>query len=178
MHQMVTRILLESYWLLLGTWIPVQFVLIAMWSWRRTETTKRVVWSGFVVFPMLLVVSMLVVTDREKIVDQLIALARAVEQVDLDEIASHFAEDFEARGYSRERMLARIDARLTQYPVTQARISQVAVALDGDEAIVKFRGSANIRFPEIPYQYATFLWHSKWRRSQDGWLITSLEKLP
>jgi len=173
---MVTCILFENWWLLLGVWVPVQFVLIAMWSWLRSTMAKRLVWSGFVTLPVLLVVSMMVVTDREKIVEQLDELAHAVEQANIDDIASHFAEDFESQGYSRLQMLKHIDARLSQYPLSKARISQVKVEVDGDEAAVKFRGSANIRVPEIPYQYGTALWRSQWRRSQQGWLMTSLEK--
>ncbi len=177
MDMMVTRILFENLWLLLGVWVPVQFVLIAMWSWLRSTMTKRFVWSGFAALPILMTLSMMVVTEREKIIGHLNALARAVEQADIDEIASHLAEDFEARGYDREQMLRRIDARIDQYPASHVRISQVVVTVDGDEAAVKFRGSGNIRAPEIPYQYATTLWKSKWRRIQNDWLMTSLERL-
>ncbi len=173
---MITQILFENLWLLLGVWVPVQFTLIALWSWLRSTTTKRFVWSGFAALPILMTISMMAVTDREKIVEHLNALALAVEHANIDEIALHFAEDFEARGYDREGMLKRIDTRLAQYPASHVRISQVKISFDGDEATVEFRGSANIQAPEIPYQYGTALWHSKWRRTKNSWLMTSLER--
>ena len=61
---MMSRVFLESLWLLAVVWFAVQFVLVAVWSWRRTATPARVVWGGFAALPLLIGLSLWVVVKN------------------------------------------------------------------------------------------------------------------
>ncbi len=175
---LLTHIILESRVLLLLAWAPLQIAAIAFWSWQRTDIARRVVWSGFAALPVLMVVSTLVVTQREEVITLCRRLARAVEQADVATIAQHIAPDFSAAGYDRDSFLDRLDQRLHQVRVQRPRLSSFDVIPADGATIVTFTAAAGVRAPDMPHQYLLTRWRIHLRRTPDAWRITRLEPLP
>lgn len=175
---LLTRIILESRILLLLAWAPLQIAAIAFWSFQRTTLAKRIVWSGFAALPLLMVVSTIVVTQREEVINLCRRLARAVEQADVAAIAHHIAPDFAAAGYDRDAFLDRLDQRLHQVRVQRPRLSSFDVTAADGATIVTFTAAAGVRAPDVPYQYLLTRWRIHLRRAPDTWHITRLEPVP
>ena len=78
----VYSLLLERLWLLGGALIALQFLLIAIWSWRRTPRAALAVRVGFVAAVALLVLSYFVQTPRERMESVCRQLADAIARED------------------------------------------------------------------------------------------------
>ncbi|UCE59087.1 MAG: hypothetical protein JSU63_16785 [Phycisphaerales bacterium] len=176
---MITRMLFENLWMLAVTWVVVQFILIANWSWRRTKLTARIVWTGFAVLPLLILTSSLVVTDREAIITICEEMADAVEAGDIPAIARHLHENCEADDLDRDAFLDRVEQTLTRYRLWDVYLRRFNVTFSTDEvATVEFSSSARVRAADIPYEYFIARWRLTFHGHADSWLVTRIEPLP
>lgn len=176
---MMSRIFLESLWLLAVVWFAVQFLLIAVWSWRRTSTPARVVWGGFAALPLLIGLSVWVVTPRERIVQVCEELAEFVDEGNVTAIGLRLADDFALEDYDRQAFLARVERTLTEFHVDDPRLSGFRVELtDSAHGTVQFRASARVRSPDLVYDWIPSRWRLTVRRVGDEWCVSRIEALP
>jgi len=176
---MITRILLESHWLLLFTWLPVQFVIIAVWSRRRTRLTARIVWIGFAALPVLAIVARLVVTRREQVIGACHELATYVRKANLPALERRIAPDFETDDLDREAFLARLEQTLDRYRVVDVSLRAFEVTFsDQERAEAEFHATAYVQSANLPYDRLSSRWRLTFRRAGDRWLLTALEPRP
>lgn len=175
---MMSRILFESLWLLAVVWFAVQFVLVAVWSWRRTSTPARVVWGGFAALPLLIGLSVWVVTPRERIIQLCEGLAGFVDEGNIKAIDLRLTDDFVLEDYDRQAFLARVKRFLTEYRVDEPRLSSFRVELgDSDHGTVEFLASARVRSPDLVQDWFPSRWRLTIRQVEDEWRVSRIEVL-
>ncbi len=175
---MMSRIFLESLWLLAVVWFAVQFVLVAVWSWRRTSTPARVVWGGFAALPLLIGLSLWVVTPREQIVQMCEGLVGFVDNGNIKAIDLRLTDDFVLENYDRKAFLARVERSLTEYRVDNPRLSSFRVELsDSDHGTVEFHASARVRSQDLVQDWVPSRWRLTVRKVGDVWLVSRIEAL-
>ena len=175
---MTSRILFESLWLLAIVWFAVQFVLIGVWSLKRTSTTARVVWGGFAALPLLIGLSVWVVTPEERLVQLCEELAEFVDEGNLTAIGLRLTDDFALEDYDRQAFLAHVERSLTQYRVDNPRLSSFGVKLsDAVHGTVEFHASARVRSPDLVYDWVPSRWRLTVRRVGDEWRVSRIEAL-
>ena len=176
---MISRILFESPWLLVITWVAVQFILIAVWSWQRSKAAGRIVWVGFAAAPLLLITSVLVVTPREQIINLTRTLAGHVDDPNLRAIKLLLADDFHAGDFDRDTFLDRLEPALTKYRIDDPRLRWFQVSFpESDVGVVEFHATAHVRSPEVLYDWIASRWRLTFRREGEQWLLTEVESLP
>jgi len=175
----ITRILFESNWLLLIVWVPVQFVLIAVWFRLRTRVTARIVWIGFTALPVLAVTSTLVETRREQVVAACHELAAYVCRANLPALDRRIAAEFQADELDREAFLTRLEQALARHRVADVSMRGFGVTFpDRDRAVAEFHAAAYVQSADLPYDRLTSRWRLTFRREGDRWLLTALEPRP
>lgn len=175
---MMTRIFFESLWWLAVVWFAVQFVLVAVWSWRRTSTPARVVWGGFAALPLLIGLSMWVVTPRERIVQLCEELAGFVDDGNIPAIDLRLTDDFVLENDDRQAFLARVKRFLTEYRVDDPRLSSFRLDLsDSDHGTVEFHASARVRSPDLVQDWVPSRWRLTVRQVGDEWRVSRIEAL-
>ena len=176
---MMSRVFFESLWLLAVVWFAVQFALVAVWSWRRTASTARVVWSGFAALPLLVALSASVVTPRERIVLLCKELGAFVDEGNVTAIGLRLTNDFALEDFDREAFLAHVERSLTEFHVDDPRLSGFGVELtEANHGTVEFHASARVRSPDLVYDWIASRWRLTVRRVGDEWRVSRIEALP
>lgn len=158
-------------------WVGVQFVLIALWSWRRSGRCARAVWGGFAVLPLLLVVSSLLVTDRERIILLCEQLAEDVEAHDVAAIDRRLAEDFRIDGHDRTEFLDRLEGTLSRYRVWDVKLRSFQVSFPRpDVATATFHATARVRSEDLLYEWIAASWKLTFVRRGESWLVTGIAR--
>jgi len=175
----LTRMLFESLWLLAGVWVPVQFALIAVWSWRRSRRSARIVWGGFVALPVLMLLSFVVITQREQVIAVCNELGAFVEGGDVDVISARLADDCVAEQLTREEFLDRVHDSLTRYRIWDVSLRGFETTFsDSESCAVEFHAAARVRSQDLPYDWLASRWRLAFRREGDSWTVTNIKSLP
>jgi hypothetical protein len=176
---MIGRLLFERLWLLATVLVTVQFILIAIWSWLRTRGAARGVWIGFGAIPILLILSVVVVTPRERIVAICRELAEATESKAIGVIGHYLSRDFEAGRLDRESFLARAEATLQRYSVHYPELRRFTITFPREGVgVAEFSASGQIESPESMYGWLTTRWRLTFRRQGDDWRVERVETIP
>ena len=176
---MLSKLLFESPWSLLIASVALQFVLIAIWSWRRSAAWFRVVWGGFVAFPMLLILSVVVVTPRERVVRLCRELAALVEGGKANAVGAHLTEDFEAAGFDQDEFIEGVTKTLTNYRVSDARLSRFTVTFPQERsAVAEFQAVCWVRSGDNWKERLPSRWRLTLRGQGKHWKIRGIEALP
>ncbi|RJP36245.1 MAG: hypothetical protein C4547_07845 [Phycisphaerales bacterium] len=155
-------------------------LLATTWAWYagRTPQARYAMVIVWVLTAGLLIVQAVAVTPREQAVALCHELARLAEAGDIAGIREHLDVLFEADGFDRLTMIARIEKALRQYRPQEPRLGRIEVELNGDEATATFNVTCRISTPETIVHDV----HSRWRltlgRRGTGWLVTCIEVLP
>lgn len=176
---MVQRILLESVWLLVIAWVVVQFVCVALWSWRRTQATKRLALGGIVALPLLLATSLAVETPREQVVAVCQLLGSGVEEGDVSTIERLLTPGFEAGGLDGGAFIDRLAEKLSRYRVRALSLSRFVIRVDGiDRIVAEFSALCSVRSPDAVYDRVRSRWRLVFHRRGGMWRVAQLESVP
>jgi len=161
--------------LLVGT----QFLLICLWSWRRSDITRRVVWMGFAVMPALLIASHLIETTRERVMAFCERLARAVEEGDSPFIMRHFDAGFRFDEMDRDQVAPRLTGTLKRVRISDVTLRSFEVNIGGDgTATTEFRSTCRVHSEELSHDWAPLAWRLHLRPDGDTWTISRVESIP
>lgn len=175
----VNSLLFENLWLLGVAWFAVQFVLIAIWSWRRTRGAARGVWVGFALLPLLIALSICVVTPREKVINLCEELAGFVDDGNVRAIALRLTDDCTAGPRDRQSFLAEVERTLTEYRVDEPSLSRFAVEFQsGTEGAVRFTAAGRVRSPDMAYDWLTTRWRLEVRLVGEDWRVSRVQTRP
>ena len=176
---MITKLLFESKWILAAAWVAAQFTLIAIWSWRRSRPWARTVWVGFIALPLLLVISSLVVTARERIITACEHLAASVEARDVAAIQRTLADDFEAEGLDRDAFIRRLERELTRYRVWDVTLRQFEVTFPREDVgVVEFHATARVRSADIVHEWVASRWKLTFHNRSSAWQLARIKAIP
>ena len=172
---MISTLLWENPWLLLGLLVVIQFALISIWSRQRSRTWARIVWIGFGALPTMLLLSHFVVTPRERIINLCHDLAHRVDEGNVAGIGPYLADDFEAAGLDRSAFLNRAEKMLTRHHVDKPKLRGFEITFPHpDEGIATFTVQARIRSEGVFLDWSVTRWQLGFRRRGDVWQVTQV----
>ncbi len=176
---MINTVLFESPYLLFVLLVAIQSGLVAIWWRRRTPPWTRTVCAGFAAIPTLLVLSHLVVTQRERVIGTCRELAAMVEAGEVTGIGRRLADDFEASGLNRSRLLDRIEQNFKRYRVENARLRGFEVSFPRkDQAVAVFNAVCRVRSAEMLIERLLSRWRLTFQSRGQSWKVTRIEALP
>lgn len=176
---MLIPLLFESTAKLLVTLVVIDFGLICLWSWRRSDLTRRTVWIGLAALPLMLILSHQVVTTRERIMALCKRLADAVEEGDVPFIMRHLDAKFRLDEMDRDAVSTRLTATLSRVRVSDIQLSAFDIILTDDHrATASFRSTCHVRAEEVPYEWLLFAWKLTLRAAGESWIIERIDSVP
>lgn len=176
---MVQRILLESVWLLVIAWVVVQFVSVALWSWRRSKATKRLALGGLVALPLLLATSLAVETPREQVVNVCQFLGTAVEEADIAAVERLLTPEFEAGDLDGGAFIDRLAEKLSRFRVRALSLSRFVIRVDGiDRIVAEFSALCSVRSPDVVYDRIRSRWRLVFHRQGGEWRVAEIDSVP
>jgi len=176
---MIQNVLLENRLLLFGVWMLAQLALISVWSWRRTRAANRAVWVGLLALPVLLLLSTVIVTQRERIMSLCRSMARDVERGDIAPIADRLDPQFQAAALDREVFLEHLEPALARFGVGKVRLSRFRFTFpERDTATAEFTAVCNVRTADAFFDRVLSRWRVRFVRRRGNWYLTSVEALP
>jgi len=175
----MTGFLLEAPWRLTIVAVAVQFALICLWSVTRARPAGRAVWIGFAAWTCMLVVSVVVVTRRERIIEWCHDMALLVERGDVAGIMDRIDGEFDVRGLGRDDFERGVTAALAKYRIDRPKLRRFKVDLpDDDHAVVEFQVTCRVRSAEVFVDSLLSRWRVQLRHRHQTWLATSVEAVP
>ena len=175
---MVTGLLFERLWLLGLVMVGLSFVMIGWWSWRRSLASARALKATLIAFPLLMLLSHLVVTDGEQMIETCNALAAAVRGDDMATIERHLSDELSVAGMDRDRFLDQVTATLTRYDVVRARLKRFNVEhIASGVGAVTFVASASIRTKDDFAMDLPTRWRVTFQREGDVWMVIKLKTI-
>jgi hypothetical protein len=139
---------------------------------------------GFVVFPLLILLQALVVTDRERLVSICQAVARAVQHGDVAGVAEYVSPQFTnedsrgGRSIDKALLIETLEQLLSRYDVEEPRLRQFEVEVDGAEAVVCFSASCRIITPDQIIAPMGSAWELTFARSEGRWRVIDIRPRP
>lgn len=171
-------VLLERLWLLGGALIALQFVLIAIWSWRRTPRAGLAVRMGFVAAPLLLALSYFVQTPREKIESICGQLVDAIEREDVFAFERLLAPEFQLGKVHRSDIESYLERLFARVDVSHSILHAFEFDIRSDHATVEFLAKTDVVYDEWRQSWLPSKWRLTFRKHADGWTVTEIESIP
>ncbi len=155
-------------------------LMATTWLWYagRTPGQRYAMIAVWILTVGLFIVQSMAVTPREQAIDLCHELARLTEEGDIAGIRDHLDIHFEADGYDRLAMIARIEKALSRYRPEDPRLSDLRVEVNGEEAIATFHVMCRISTPEAIEHDVPSRWRLTLGRRSAGWTVTRIEALP
>ncbi|RME40537.1 MAG: hypothetical protein D6788_03125 [Planctomycetota bacterium] len=173
-------LLFERIVLLVIVLASFAFASLVLWARARTPLRSRVLAASLIALVSLPVVSLMVVTPRERIIRLCHRLGRYVDDGQVERIAAALSEDFHTdNNEDKTTFLERLRRTLTDYAVDQPHLRRFDVTFDSpDEAAAAFDAYCSVRGENVYRDRLYTRWRLTFRRVSDRWLVTSVEPLP
>ena len=176
---MIARLLFERPVLLFFLWFAVELAIVAVWRRRRTRGWTRMVVAGLLAMPLLILISIGVVTPGERIITICRELAHAVEQADVVAIDRRLDDDFQAVDLNRGAFLDRVERTLTRFHVQDTHLYRFSATFSQPEmGVVEFNASCFIDASDLTHQRLLSRWRLTFRQTGRVWRVTSIEAVP
>jgi hypothetical protein len=139
---------------------------------------------GFVVFPLLILLQALVVTDRERLVSICHAMAQAVQKGDVGGVAEHVSPQFlnqdpqGGRSIGKVQLIETLEQLLSRYDVEEPRLRQFEVEVAGAEAVVRFTASCRIITSDEIIAPMGSAWELSFARAEGSWRVIDIRPRP
>jgi len=180
----IRALLFERPLLLVPLLVVVQFVLIVIWSRRRTPRARRAVLAGFFVAPLLVVLQSAVVTDRERLTRACVALADACRRGDVPGFGRYVSPSFAAAAgpgqdpFTRSSLLEWLEHTLIAYRVEEPRLRAFEITCEGPHAVVRFEASCRVVTDRDIAPGILSRWELHFELRDGQWLVTDIRPLP
>ena len=176
---MIARLLFERPVLLFFLWLAVELAIVVVWSRRRTRGSTRIVVAGLLAMPLLILISIGVVTPGERVITICRELANAVEKADIVTIDRLLNDDFEAVDLNRAAFLDRVERTLARFRVQDAHLYRFSVSFPHPEiGVAEFNASCFIDAMDVTHQRLLSRWRVTFRQTGSAWLVTGIEAVP
>lgn len=176
---LIRQLLFENLTLLLLVSALAMAVALAMHRRRYTEHSRRAVYITLVVCVCLVVLQHLVVTKREALQQRIKLLSAACDAGDLATIGESFAEQVRfgspVKGVTvpRQAIIGMASLALQEYEVNEARVGNIQVKMQGDQAFVRFGVTCDLKGPEAAYRVPS-IWSLRCAYADGNWLVDQI----
>jgi len=168
---LIIRLLFEDLTILVMAEFIALMVVLTIHRRRMTRRTRRAVWITLACCASLILLNRLVVTDRERAVNAVTAMARAVDDGDVPAIAEGLDEGFQYSNWDRAEFVAELNQKLQQWRVDRAQLGRFEVQIEGDVAQVSFRASCDWHGSNQSQTGVASSWALELVRRPDGWKL-------
>ena len=175
---MIYRLLFEQPILLTFVCVVAVLLMTCVWSWKRTRWATWGVWLALAATPILLTLSITVVTPAETIIALCRQLARDVDEGNVPAIEASIAEEFQAEELDKERFIQRLEQALTDRRIDHPRLSAFDIETEGAKAVATFHASCQVRTRDTTIRALPTRWRLDLRLREGAWRITRIEPLP
>ena len=176
---MMLRFFFERWWLLCAVLVVVELVCFAVWTRRRTTRAARVTWISLAAVVLLPLVSHLVVTQRERIEKICRDMAHMIDVGDVQSLATHLADDFEAAGLDRDEFLSRVARALSRYRVDHPSLHRMSVTFPrSGEAVAVFDAVCAVRSQQNYLDRLFSRWQVALVQAESGWRVVTIKAIP
>ena len=178
--------LFESPLPLAAVLVGVQAVTLIVWRVRRSRTTRAVAIVPMALVAAVLLLSWLVVTDRERIALAYQAVAADLAAGSTEALALYLDEDamVNAEGRSRRNAVGRTETlslarrHLEELKVREIRLSQMEIAVAGDEAQSTVTARIVNDSPATGGMPLVLSWDVTWIERPGEWRIHRVVAIP
>lgn len=175
----IGSLFLEHLWRLLALLAVVEYVLLVMWSRRRTKSSARAVWIGVLGMAALAYLNVSVDTPREKIIGVCHTLAALVDGGQVDRLAPHLSTDFKTQKLDRTAFVERVEQALTRRRIDNLSLRGFDVVQDGPiKATVVFNAACGVRTSDQMFDRLLSRWRLTFRLQGDRWRVSKIEVIP
>lgn len=176
---MISTLFFERPWLLFFLLGALYALVVILWRWHRTAFWRRCAWGGALVVVGLMALNQAVVTPREQIVHLCRLLAALVEQGDVEGLANHLAEDFDAAGLTRTELIEQAGHTLKRYDVQHAKLRRFNVSVaDPRHARATFDAICKVSGPDVLTDWLLTRWEITLRKHGERWQVEHAKVLP
>lgn len=176
---MVESLLFEKPITLAALWGAVVLVSLVVWRQRRTRGSSRWFVGVLLAWPILIGVSLLVVTSRERIVRICHNMARSVQAGDAAAIAAHMDDVLDAEGLDRDAFMQHVERTLERMKFENLRLRQVEVTFDDPvTGTALFNAVCGVRSTEINHPHIISRWRVTFKLRDRDWLVILIEAVP
>ena len=176
---MISSLLFEEPIALATICIGGEFLLLWVWSRRRTRLAAQAMWMGAVAAIVLPGLSLAVVTPREQIIQTCRELGKAVDEGDMEVISARFSPSFSTDGWDRDELVRRAIRALTRVRVDQVRLRHFEIDfLDKQQATATFDATCNVRTTDGFAGTLPSRWELSFRKVGTQWVVSALKSIP
>jgi len=176
---MMISLLFERPITLLVVCAVIESMIARYWARTRSTSASRVAVIGLLATIALPAISVLVVTNRERIEQTCREAGMAVDDGNLNAIGDLLEPSFNSEGIDRDEFLRHAGEILTRYRVDRVHLRNFDVHLSEDAyATATFDATCAVRSADTYADAVPTRWQLHFRRSGDRWLITEVRSIP
>jgi len=174
----IQSIFLKDPYLLVPFLVVTTLILVWLWDQRRTRLTARLAIGGIASIPVLTVVELIVVTDRERVRSVCEALAGAVNDADLTAFADLVWEGFRIgsgdRAWNKADLLAQCEKTLSKWDIDEACLSRFEITVTDGTATASFQATCRLISADFMVPRYVSTWDAAFVRQEGSWLLSAV----
>lgn len=172
----LTQILFESPFRLgIAGFILFSVVLLARKRMESDRARKRALPLTLSAIALLFLIQWLVVTDRERVLDQLELFVAGVTSENVVVAGQVVGRAYSADGLDREGFLRSVKDWFDIVDIRDPRFQRRDVTVEGDVARMTLAASATVSIRGDVGQTHAGVWRLEWQREDEVWRITRIE---
>ena len=165
----------ENPWPLVFILALLELALIITIKARGQGVWLKLAFAVPVVALVVVVIELLIVTDREAVKSEIKSLADAVQQEDVDRILSHISRDYDDGGVSYETFKASVTALLGMLDLDSVTLffEEIEAMRDG-RMMARFKALTMGKVSNVPYGSHPSRWQIYLRKTDGRWLVCQI----
>jgi len=172
------RLLFEDLTLLLIAEMIALAIAIAIHRRRYTAKSRRGVWLTLAVCALFIMQSLMIKTDRERLIELIREMAVAVDRGDVRAVEQRLDETFLADGRDKPTFTAEVNDWLQRWQIDEAKIGRkVEVVIDNDSSMLTFRAFCDARNNRDTYYGTISKWQVSCIRRERDWKVQGVKLL-
>jgi len=169
--EMLRKTFFESPLPIYLTLIFAEVILAAVWYERRGRRTMLMLLLPPALAVIVLGVSALVVTDRERILNAAKTIARQAETGRTDALREFVDADYSGFGDDKAGAIRAAESAIGTYRVSRVRFTKLQVEVTGDQAALHAATVIEFGDPRFGSGRTGVVFDVRWIRRQNGWRI-------
>lgn len=171
-------LLFESPITLLIVLIVVQFCIVAIWSRIRSRRSAQIMWFGFLAIPLLMTVSWVVDTPRERIIRICHEMAEAVENGRAAEVGGFLDESIQVGQWDKDALIEQLTSLLSKYRIHAPSLSGFDFTERADQLTIEFAVTCGVSSIEGDFGSLPTRWRLTFRGRNESYAACAVETVP
>lgn len=176
----IVRVFFERPWPIFVAAGVVEIAFLVFWWMRRTRAAAWALLGPVAVALLVWLLSVVVVTDRERIERNLDTILRAIEAGDAATVGRYIHPDYaDSTGADASMVRATVETLLGRADVRNCQVTSREITVDGDSAGSRVAVLVEADVFDVVGRPMPMTWQLTWRQSADAeelrWRVVSAE---